>query len=308
MLATLYRGVIRLHPPAFRERFGDEMVSIFERAQGARTALLLLDALVSLIRQWGLRSEFCHSLDPPPARPALDGVPTFSSIDPFRPRSAAVIEGLVLSITLFCLTCFAIRYSWIRVLHVRIPEVQFERPTWRPESRSTSTSESVEKPDRPVRQNEAPVALFDALPAANNSAVASLPRPMPAKGGSRKRARPASLDTASANSDATPNSPGGELASTDGTPLPLQTFEGTYVVDSPRKLTIVVTGEKESLAMKLMDQPRLGLIPLSRTRFAVSGTTDCWIDFIPDRDSSANQPARQIKLSCNGEQLIARRQ
>ena len=57
-------------------------------------------------------------------QPASDGVPSFVTLDPFRPRTAAIIHGLVLSTAVFCLTCFAIRYSWIHVLHVRIREVQ----------------------------------------------------------------------------------------------------------------------------------------------------------------------------------------
>jgi hypothetical protein len=52
-MRSFYRFVLRLHPPDFRERFGDEMLSIFDEAAdsfGARA--FLVDACISLARQW----------------------------------------------------------------------------------------------------------------------------------------------------------------------------------------------------------------------------------------------------------------
>lgn len=49
MLRRVYRSVLRLHPPGFRRRFGDEMLSIFDQIPGRFAALrLLLDGFVSL--------------------------------------------------------------------------------------------------------------------------------------------------------------------------------------------------------------------------------------------------------------------
>jgi hypothetical protein len=128
MLRSFYRFALRLHPPCFRERFGEEMLSIFDQAAGRSASLmLLLDALRSLARQWMLRTEFWHDLAPT-AEEAADGIPSFQILEPFRPRTAAVVQGLILSSAVFCATCFAIRYSWIHLLHVHIPEVQFESP------------------------------------------------------------------------------------------------------------------------------------------------------------------------------------
>lgn len=49
-----YRAILRLHPSAFRDEFGPEMLWIFdqdqEQGQGT-TAHLLLDATISLLRQ-----------------------------------------------------------------------------------------------------------------------------------------------------------------------------------------------------------------------------------------------------------------
>jgi hypothetical protein len=69
-MRSLYRLLIRLHPPGFRRRFEDEMLLIFDEtaASGQSTALLLGDALVSLFRRWVLRragwSTGSHSLQP----------------------------------------------------------------------------------------------------------------------------------------------------------------------------------------------------------------------------------------------------
>jgi hypothetical protein len=57
MIRILYRVLLWLHPPAFRREFANEMLWIFDETRGAAaTAMLFSDALVSLARQWLLRS------------------------------------------------------------------------------------------------------------------------------------------------------------------------------------------------------------------------------------------------------------
>jgi hypothetical protein len=57
MIRTLYRCLLQLHPPAFRRRFAGEMLWIFEETwASSRAGSLLLDGLLSLLRQWLLRS------------------------------------------------------------------------------------------------------------------------------------------------------------------------------------------------------------------------------------------------------------
>ena len=126
MLRSLYCCMLRLHPPGFRRRFSGEMLLIFDHAATTGSSFkLFLDAFLSLARQWTLRREFWHGRTAS-ALPAADGVPSFLTLDPFRPRTTAVIQGIVLSTVVFAATCFAIRYSWIHLLHVRIPEGQFQ--------------------------------------------------------------------------------------------------------------------------------------------------------------------------------------
>lgn len=58
MIRFIYRCLIHLHPRAFRERFGDEMLCVFDEAAEADEAAFIADALGSLARQWILRSVF----------------------------------------------------------------------------------------------------------------------------------------------------------------------------------------------------------------------------------------------------------
>jgi hypothetical protein len=58
MTRTFYRWLICLHPPAFRLRFGQELLWIFDESSDASgAATLLYDAAISLLRQWLIRSE-----------------------------------------------------------------------------------------------------------------------------------------------------------------------------------------------------------------------------------------------------------
>ncbi len=56
MSRFFYRSLIWLHPRAFRERFGDEMLCVFDEVAHTSTALFFADGFLSLARQWLLRS------------------------------------------------------------------------------------------------------------------------------------------------------------------------------------------------------------------------------------------------------------
>lgn len=58
MMRHLYALLIGLHPSSFRKRFAQEMALIFDEAAGAWGAgSLFRDAILSLLRQWLIRSE-----------------------------------------------------------------------------------------------------------------------------------------------------------------------------------------------------------------------------------------------------------
>jgi hypothetical protein len=306
MLRPLYRCLLRLHPPGFRRRFGDEMLSIFDQAAGKAAAFkLLADGLLSLARQWGLRPEFWHGISPAPTpQPASDGIPSFATIDPFRPRTAAVIHGLVLSTAVFCLTCFAIRYSWIHVLHVRIPQVQFDSPTSIQPSRSSVISASLEGPPAPTSPKSRAQVAPAVLP---RSPLRLAVRPQHAT--SAPQQRPTQFLAEADSSEAQKDSMFSHQISrtTIETQSQLQTYEGTYVVESQERLTISITTEDGHLVMSVAGQPKRALAPVSETKFVVRGIENCWIEFVRDRGTDADATIRQLRLFQNGQQFIARR-
>jgi len=54
----VYALLISLHPPSFRKRFAPEMLWVFEEAASSWGAgSLFCDAILSLLRQWLIRSE-----------------------------------------------------------------------------------------------------------------------------------------------------------------------------------------------------------------------------------------------------------
>jgi hypothetical protein len=312
MLRPLYRFVLRLHPPAFRLRFADEMLSIFDAtAGGPAHCRLLLDGILSLTRQWGLRPEFWHEHPVPKQQSAPDGIPSFLSLDPFRPRTAAVIHALVLSTVVFCLTCFAIRYSWIHVLHVRIPEVQWESP--RPMHANSAPTgrqktDQLEETGAAVRsQGQSSVALpgtpgtqFKAPSGRANAAMAS------------RKAVAGPSEPPGTPIRGTP-SPGSEeqgalvltpQASTSTTPAPPpQAYAGTYVSLPPNRVTITIIDDGGRLTMEIGGERKGTLSPLSATKFAAKGVRNCSIEFAPDSDGTI----RQLKLLCNDREITAQR-
>lgn len=104
MLRSLYIQLLRLHPAAFRRRYGDEMLSIFDEA--GRPAPLLADALLSLTRQWVLREH-----EPLPEPTPVAGVPSFYCADQSLPPKGALLNGAVVASALFAVVAFALGHG-----------------------------------------------------------------------------------------------------------------------------------------------------------------------------------------------------
>jgi hypothetical protein len=94
-----------------------------------------------------------------------EGVPSFHTLRLFRPRSVAVIHGLLLSMAVFSVTCYAIRYSSMHVLHMRMPEIQFHmlrssspsfHPTVQPNGASVASAMSQKAAVPPRSDNKTP--------------------------------------------------------------------------------------------------------------------------------------------------------
>lgn len=101
MTRAIYQALIRLHPAAFRERFGSDMLSAFESSDHRRR--LIADAALSLARQWFLRAEFQNQ--PEPAGKAVAGGHMFLLLDQ-QPgiRPGHWLKGFALSFLSFALT------------------------------------------------------------------------------------------------------------------------------------------------------------------------------------------------------------
>src|SRR3989442_15265254 len=85
MLRSLYRRLLYLHPPAFRQRFAEEMLWIFDEAAATHGALgLFADGLVSLLRQWIVRPESWHAPLAAAIAPAPAGLSSFFAGGHFR--------------------------------------------------------------------------------------------------------------------------------------------------------------------------------------------------------------------------------
>ena len=104
MTRLVYILLLRLHPRAFRQRFGDEMLGIFD--QFPEKSSLLADGFVSFFRQWTLRRhEVAFS-------PTAADVPLFYSAGPETPRAGAFMNGALITLVAFGLICFTMSHRW----------------------------------------------------------------------------------------------------------------------------------------------------------------------------------------------------
>jgi hypothetical protein len=108
-MCLVYSCLIRMHPRQFRKKYGREMLWIYEQEAGGRRAgLLLADAVVSLVRQWGFRK-------PAPIRPAaLGGGPTFATCGDDMPRPSALFHGALATVLAFGVVSMAINHGGYR--------------------------------------------------------------------------------------------------------------------------------------------------------------------------------------------------
>jgi hypothetical protein len=128
MLRVFYRWVLRAHPRYFRQRFGDEMQSIFDRAASPGTEVgLLVDAVLSLLRQWSLRPQFWEQ---PTLAEAADGVPLFHTLESSKPRAAALVYGALLSALVLNGISWTMGYAWNHPVYLAIKQPVISPPAF----------------------------------------------------------------------------------------------------------------------------------------------------------------------------------
>ena len=142
MLRWLYIQLIWLHPAPFRWRFGDDMLDDFDRAPNGAKPRYLADAVASLARQWLLRPEFRRPEAPAASAEAwLEAVPVplFQTIETYRPRPSALLQGGLLAI-LSILSAVVLIDKGGGVARPFLIGVQFSRPGLLPVDRNSVTA------------------------------------------------------------------------------------------------------------------------------------------------------------------------
>lgn len=174
MLRVFYRWVLRAHPPYFRQRFGDEMQSIFDSAQSPGEEVgLFVDAVLSLLRQWSLRPQFWEQ---PNLAAIADGTPLFHSLDSFKPRATALVYGAFLSAFVLNGICWTMGYAWNHPIFIEIRQPIISPPaSWAVRSTPHVAAPIQVEPWLYTDQGRV-VLIFDA-PASGGSPCAEQPKP-----------------------------------------------------------------------------------------------------------------------------------
>jgi Ca2+-binding EF-hand superfamily protein len=108
VIRAIYILLLRLHPGWFRRAFAEEMLWIFDQAQGTVGAMALVgDAVRSLATQWMFRSEVGDE----PVAAMADRIPSFYTSESEIPPPAALMNGLVGAFVVFGLASFALMHS-----------------------------------------------------------------------------------------------------------------------------------------------------------------------------------------------------
>ena len=165
MLRYLYARVLDAHPPYFRQRFGEEMLAIFDESEsGWGAARLFADAMVSLVRQWTLRPQFWEE------RAAVDrGSSLFSLLEHSRPRTLALAYGALVSVLVLNGVSLTIGYAWNHPHYMEIRQSVLLPPaSWRNAPTAGMAPERAAQPSLPTDQGR--VLLIFNVPAHAGSA------------------------------------------------------------------------------------------------------------------------------------------
>jgi len=256
MLRFLYQCVLRAHPPRFQERFSDEMLSIFDDTErGLGTAKLLVDGIISLVRQWTLRPEFWKE---PAIAATRNGVPLFQTFESNKPRTQALLFGAFLSILVLDAACWTMGYAWNHPSFVWIQQPVISPP----ESWKTHPS-----------GHEAARAAADELLYTDEGRVVLVFR-------SHRHS-----SAASGTSEAKPSSPQSSVTDSGSTQSAtpdaqtLQSYAGTYIGQAGKDPTVRIWTQEGQLQLEIAGQGTSALAPLSQTKFMAVAMPDVWVEF-----------------------------
>jgi hypothetical protein len=308
MLRLFYSWLLRFHPARFRERFAEEMLSIFDHVEGrAAAAELVADAFISLVRQWTVRSEYWEEKAPLSVIVGSGGLPGFYTLESFKPRKSALIEGAVLTWIVYSALFLAIRHGKIHSVYV--PSVSFDSapssdvqlPPSNPKLRPTQASVRPNAETNIKSRANSPEADRQLLRGrrsseANSSAVVSEPQ---------EQARSTILDKLNRTIATTlPN----QSLSQPFVPTRISTetlfsYVGVYSTDEPNKFTIFITAEGGQLVAEILGKQRSMLVPVYGTKFAFTETQNDWIEFM----KKENGAVYGLRIHRNGSEFTGHR-
>jgi hypothetical protein len=290
MLRILYTWLLRLHPEGFRERFTQQMLSIFDQVErGPAAAKLVADALLSLVRQWTLRSEYWERASERVPWSA-DGAPVFYTLESFKPRRGALYAGGIITLLMFCVGCLDLKYDWRHPAFIPFKGIEFadssegDAPGSLPVG--TKLSEAVPStPGQPLHASPgAPAELPETRTRVELDALASKGHPI--------RVAPSSWGRAVAPAKISEDA--------------LQIYLGAYVTDPPNEFTILITAEDGELAIEIPREPKSRLVHADGTRFVFAephNRNGNWIEFVKHDDGTADE----LRIYRNGRHFAAHR-
>jgi len=323
VLRLVYIWILRLHPQRFRRRFAKEMLYVFDQArqhdtaEALTSAKLLGDGLLSLMRQWALRSEFWKDRAGAGPTQVPDGVPAFCVLDGFRPRSSALIHGVVLSVAIFCAVIFAMKYSIIHQVYFAFPVVdsddrasgpQLQRaiiPTVTDVGPDQGREKTVAPPPRSVGRG----ATSEVRPEIE---VAQASRTVPPHSKRRlKRNLSSKREVTEKAAEGTvmtgDNSAERSLAQASPPVMLsdelLDSYTGAYVTLPPEQLRVSVTLMRGTLRIAIAGKPQMEMEALSESKFVCRTGNKCWAEFSRNRDGTV-----QLEIYHRGRRTSAYRQ
>lgn len=282
MLRSLYRLMLRAHPPYFRQRFADEMLSIFDHAGNKLSAIgLLADAMISLARQWVFRG---HYQEEPALAVAADGSNLFESLRSPTPRTAALVKGALLSALVLNGVGLTMGYAWNHPIYIPLRRPVIVPPaSWGAQPRPPQAGVS-----RPVEPNlyteEGRVLLVFKAPAHSRAPAPATAPPI---------SESPRTDFSSAGSNLRVSFPANVL----------QSYAGTYVNPVSERTRVNITVEGGRLQLEVVGEFRSVLAPLPRPQLLTCATGDCWVAF----STSPNGSVDRIVVHQGGREIVALR-
>lgn len=310
MLRRFYRFLLRLHPRRFRNRFGDEMLSIFDEANKnadkPETARLFTDAVTSFLRQWLARPEIWEEQVAEPIRCSSAG-PVLFTLGEYKPRTGSLISGGFVTLILFCAAWFVSEYTWTHPVFMPLTTVQVDTAYEQPEN-----SELSPLPLASIPSEQVPVPQAQATATVETSAPARA-TPPPRPNSAKVTVVPLTKNGAIAGTPILRNEPAQNSATIASADRPsrvtaspaisedvLQSYVGVYAAPN---VQIVIASENGNLTMQIGGETKTVLVPAGGSQFRLASSSSDWVQFSKDHAGAV----RAIEVSRGGHRLSALR-